>query len=619
MVSVTDVVQLAPGVRLSAMDTGTLEKTYIAQTPDGRQLQLSESLYHLMKCMDSPRSLATLADDFRQQTGKTLSEDELGYLVNEVLRPKGLLAGEQTSDDKTSSNRPSSALALHLKRDLIQPRHLYPITRVLSVFFMLPFVVVLLPFVVVAHVVTYLTLGLLSRLDAASVPLFWVYALVLVSILLHEMGHLSACRRWQCLHGPLGVGLYFFSPVFYVDVSPAWQLSRWKRVLVDVGGMYFQLLFTIVLCAAFWMTRQVVFLWIIVVIDMFILRNLVPLIKLDGYWLLSDLVGVPNLHKRTGEAIKYIAALPLHWLGIRKQLPILGPFWQVKRLSRVSVFVYVAVSVVLMPLFFGLMIPVLFQVLVKYPPLWKQSLSNLVGIVHTFDALILVRELGHLLFPALILINLGVLAVRLLAPVKNLFTRRILMNDKVKWILIGSGIGIVVATLAIGLTLLIVRPNLRSSSDCSEGCRTDAGGLPVGQAAPDFAVADLDGNTVRLSDFRGQPVLLRFWSPECPPCASEASDLQEIYERLGSEIVFLTISAATPVGTTRSFVSERQITYPVLPDEDGHLMDKYQVKGIPFTFLIDADGVIQKTVVGTRDRDRLEKEIADFLALIRQD
>jgi len=66
---VTDVVQLAPGVRLSAMDTSTLDTTYMAHMPDDRRLQLSEQLYHLMRCMDNPRSLAALADDFCQQTG----------------------------------------------------------------------------------------------------------------------------------------------------------------------------------------------------------------------------------------------------------------------------------------------------------------------------------------------------------------------------------------------------------------------------------------------------------------------------------------------------------------------------------------------------------------------
>ena len=117
------------------------------------------------------------------------------------------------------------------------------------------------------------------------------------------------------------------------------------------------------------------------------------------------------------------------------------------------------------------------------------------------------------------------------------------MSNKTKWMLMGSGIGFVVAISAIGLTLLIVRPNLQGH---------DVGGLPAGQIAPDFTATDVNGNTVRLNDFRGQPVLLKFWSPECPPCVSEVPDFQEAYESLGDETVFLTVVARKPATTVKS-------------------------------------------------------------------
>jgi len=69
----SDMLQLAFGVQLVAMDTGTIETTYIAHMPDGRQLQLSQQLYHLLKCLDRQRSLSELVDDFQQQTGQKIS------------------------------------------------------------------------------------------------------------------------------------------------------------------------------------------------------------------------------------------------------------------------------------------------------------------------------------------------------------------------------------------------------------------------------------------------------------------------------------------------------------------------------------------------------------------
>jgi len=568
--------------------------------PDGRQLQLSQQLYHLLKCLDRQRSLSELVDDFQQQTGQKISIEQLTQLLEQVVQPQGLLAGEQ-SLVKPVSAQPTSALALHLRRDVIPARLLQPLTRVLSVLFAPLVLVGLLPLIAVAHGVTYLTLGVPPKLNAASVPLFWVYVLVIASYLFHELGHLAACQRWKCAHGPLGVGLYFFSPAFYVDVSPAWQLPRWKRAVVDLGGIYFQLLFTILLGVIFWATREALFLWVIVFIDISALMNLDPMIKLDGYWLLSDLAGMPNLHKRSGEMIMYTIALLAHRLGFRKQKPALSPFWQVHRISKVPVFIYAIMSMLLWPLILVVVAPILVQAMTDYPFVWTESFLRLMEALRTLDFSTLGKSASNLLFPILIVVNVGVLAARLLTPVKTFFSRRINMNEKTKWILMGSGLGILIAVVAVGLTLLIVRPNLQASDEFTE--------LSVGQTAPDFTATDIQGNIVRLSDFRGHPVILKFWTPECKPCVLEVADVQEAYQQLKNEYVFLTVGIETPVETLKSFASKKQITYPVLLDEKGQVKNLYGVRHTPYIFLISPDGVIRKTLLGAHTADELKQEI----------
>jgi len=146
----SDMLQLAFGVQLVAMDTGTIETTYIAHMLDGRQLQLSQQLYHLLKCLDRQRSLSELVDDFQQQTGQKISIEQLTQLLEQVVQPQGLLAGEQ-SLVKPVSAQPTSALALHLRRDVIPARLLQPLTRVLSVLFAPLVLVGLLPLIAVAH------------------------------------------------------------------------------------------------------------------------------------------------------------------------------------------------------------------------------------------------------------------------------------------------------------------------------------------------------------------------------------------------------------------------------------------------------------------------------------
>lgn len=85
----------------------------------------------------------------------------------------------------------------------------------------------------------------------------------------------------------MGIGFYFFNPIFYVDVTAAWRLNRWQRATVDLAGVYLQLVqrFPFGLWRA---TGDTTWLSAILITDFFVISNLQPFIKVDGYWLLSD-------------------------------------------------------------------------------------------------------------------------------------------------------------------------------------------------------------------------------------------------------------------------------------------------------------------------------------------
>jgi putative peptide zinc metalloprotease protein len=92
----------------------------------------------------------------------------------------------------------------------------------------------------------------------------------------------------------MGVGLYFIYPVFYTDVTDGYRLGRWARVRTDLGGIYFHLIFVLGLMALYLVSGQEVFLAVVMVISFDILYNLLPYVRLDGYWALADLTGVPD-------------------------------------------------------------------------------------------------------------------------------------------------------------------------------------------------------------------------------------------------------------------------------------------------------------------------------------
>ena len=111
--------------------------------------------------------------------------------------------------------------------------------------------------------------------------------------------------------------------------------------------------------------------------------------------------------------------------------------------------------------------------------------------------------------------------------------------------------------------------------------------------APDFTVYDGEGNEVRLSDFRGKPVVLNFWASWCGPCRGEMPDFEAAYLELGEEVHFLMVNATggqETVDTAQAFLAETGYTFPVYFDTDYSAAIAYGVSALPMTLFIDAEG-----------------------------
>ncbi len=123
----------------------------------------------------------------------------------------------------------------------------------------------------------------------------------------------------------------------------------------------------------------------------------------------------------------------------------------------------------------------------------------------------------------------------------------------------------------------------------------------AGFLAPDFDLQTLDGQTVTLAQFRGQPVILNLWASWCPPCKAEMPAIQAMYSAYheqGLVVLGLNMTSQDDLGNAQAFAQQAGVTFPVLLDRDGSVARRYEMRALPTTVFIDRKGVIQEVVVG---------------------
>ncbi|MGH3094812.1 MAG: hypothetical protein ACRDMV_02285, partial [Streptosporangiales bacterium] len=122
-----------------------------------------------------------------------------------------------------------------------------------------------------------------------------VAGLTLASLVFHEFGHASACHRGGARPGVIGVGVYLVWLALYTDVTDAYRLDRAGRLRTDLGGVYFNAIFVLGMAGCYAGTGQPIFLAVAFFINFEILQQLVPIVRMDGYFTLGDLAGIPDL------------------------------------------------------------------------------------------------------------------------------------------------------------------------------------------------------------------------------------------------------------------------------------------------------------------------------------
>ncbi|MGH2543696.1 MAG: TlpA family protein disulfide reductase [Ardenticatenaceae bacterium] len=133
---------------------------------------------------------------------------------------------------------------------------------------------------------------------------------------------------------------------------------------------------------------------------------------------------------------------------------------------------------------------------------------------------------------------------------------------------------------------------------------------PAAGPAPDFTLQTFEDETIRLSDFRGTPVVINFWASWCLECKVEAPLLEATWRKYQGEVLFIGVDYVDTEPAALAYLEEFDITYPNGPDLGTKISDMYRIKGVPETFFIDRAGNLQGVKIGPLGEAELEGWIA---------
>src|SRR5579884_1530705 len=288
--------------------SGYRDGAALVRRGDGQMVQIGPLMYAVLDSVDGERDGPALADAVSERVGKRVDQEAVATLAKK-LAAQGLLAGfEHHAPPKRNP-----LLALRWKVLVTDPvltqRLTAPFTFLFRPWLMWP---ILVAFAGVFWFVLFHKGVAAATSQAFHSPglLVLVFALAVASAGFHELGHAAACRYGGATPGGMGMGIYLVWPAFYTDVTDTYRLPRRDRLRVDLGGLYFNAVVAVLTMGVWLLWRQDALLLLVALQVLQMIKQLSPIIRADGYHILSDATGVPDLFSHMGPTLRSL--LPGH-------------------------------------------------------------------------------------------------------------------------------------------------------------------------------------------------------------------------------------------------------------------------------------------------------------------
>ncbi|WP_190605230.1 hypothetical protein [Arthrobacter ipis] len=333
----------AAGIQLigEAKGSGYREAPSLVRRADGQTIQLTRLLFHVLEAIDGIRDVDGIAEVASTRSGRFITGDNVRTLIEGQLLPLGLLQLPDGSQPEVRRSNP--LLGMRFRYTVTDPERTRKLTAPFAVLFNPLIVAVVAAGFLASCWWVLLVKGLASAThDAFANPwlLLLIFAVTVLSAGFHEFGHAAAARRGGATPGAMGAGLYLVWPAFYTDVTDSYRLGRGGRLRTDMGGLYFNAIVAIATMGVWWATGFDALLLVVLTQILQMVRQLLPLVRFDGYHILADATGVPDLFQRIRPTL--LGLLPWRWSKPEPEAQALKPW------ARAVITVWVLVTVPLL-------------------------------------------------------------------------------------------------------------------------------------------------------------------------------------------------------------------------------------------------------------------------------
>ncbi|MHB8159030.1 MAG: hypothetical protein ACYDGS_00760 [Thermoleophilia bacterium] len=354
--SMLDISQvIIPINKIAELDVSEPGKHYVAYLDNGRLVKISEIVERLLFYLQKENSLSGVASAMMIHSINADASELEEFIMKEMV-PPGLV---QLSGAPTQKGKRGSYLWLHLR--VLHGSRFELLAKRLTFLFEGRFPLAVLTLAIAGFMAAAIRGDLFSfhTADVFSTNSAIILAILLFSCLMHELGHVVSCYHYGLTPGYMGFGFYMLRPVLFTDMSDGWQLNRKQRSVTSLAGMYFQVLMLVPLSV--WVvldTGNPLSKLAFLLVAGATLSNLNPFLRFDGYWIVTDLMGMPNIHFRVREMLKhfFLRKIGRHQSDI--SLPIM------KSPIRELFFVYASLYVVATVAFIGVGVYMVLELLI---------------------------------------------------------------------------------------------------------------------------------------------------------------------------------------------------------------------------------------------------------------